>query len=146
MINRKKKIAAKIARFILLAIFLIAAILPLFWIFVTSIKDGTEIYTFPLKYWPDKPSLNSYRELFSDAARALGRHPLLVTVPNFLLRAAGALGDMLHRMGISTDLSKSNVTMLMINNHYNATKAEKELGFKAAPIDFRQMLSCNSGE
>ena len=32
MINRKKKIAAKIARFILLAIFLIAAILPLFWI------------------------------------------------------------------------------------------------------------------
>ncbi len=65
MINRKKKIAAKIARFILLAIFLIAAILPLFWIFVTSIKDGTEIYTFPLKYWPDKPSLNSYRELFS---------------------------------------------------------------------------------
>ena len=88
----------------------------------------------------------SYRELFSDAAKALGRHPLLVTVPNFLLRAAGALGDMLHKMGVSTDLSKSNVTMLMINNHYNATKAEKELGFKAAPIDFKEMLSCDSGE
>ena len=34
----------------------------------------------------------------------------------------------------------------MINNHYNATKAEKELGFKAAPIDFKEMLSCDSGE
>lgn len=84
----------------------------------------------------------SYRELFTDAAGALGRHPLLVTVPNCILRAAGALGDMLHRIGISTELSKSNVTMLMIDNHYNTTKAEKELGFKAAPIDFQEMLSC----
>ena len=31
--------------------------------------------------------------------------------------------------------------MLMINNHYNTTKAEKELGFKAAPIDFKELLS-----
>ena len=65
MINRNKKIAMSVVRAILLAIFLIAALLPLYWIFVTSIKAGTEIYTFPLKYWPDKPSLDSYRELFS---------------------------------------------------------------------------------
>lgn len=83
----------------------------------------------------------SYRELFSDAAKAIGRHPLLITVPNFLLKAAGALGDLLHKMGVSTELSKSNVTMLMINNHYHTDKAEKELGFKAAPINFREMLS-----
>ena len=83
----------------------------------------------------------SYRELFSEAANAIGRHPLLITVPNFLLKAAGALGDLLHKMGISSDLSTANVTMLMINNHYNATKAEKELGFKAAPADFREILS-----
>ena len=83
----------------------------------------------------------SYHELFSEAANAIGRHPLLITVPNFLLKAAGALGDLLHKMGISSDLSTANVTMLMINNHYNATKAEKELGFKAAPADFREILS-----
>lgn len=83
----------------------------------------------------------SYRELFSEAANAIGRHPLLISVPNFLLKAAGALGDLLHKMGISSDLSTANVTMLMINNHYNATKAEKELGFKAAPADFREILS-----
>ena len=52
MINRNKKIAMSVVRAILLAIFLIAALLPLYWIFVTSIKAGTEIYTFPLKYWP----------------------------------------------------------------------------------------------
>lgn len=83
----------------------------------------------------------SYRELFSQAAEAIGRHPLLVTVPDFLLKAAGAFGDLLHKMGISSELSRSNVTMLMINNHYNTTKAEKELGFKAAPIDFKELLS-----
>lgn len=65
MINRKKKIAAATARVILLALFLIAAILPLFWIFVTSIKDASEIYTFPLTYWPEKISFASYEELFS---------------------------------------------------------------------------------
>ncbi len=65
MINRQKRKIAGAVRAILLAIYLIVAILPLYWIFVTSIKDGTEIYAFPLKYWPAKPSLNSYRELFS---------------------------------------------------------------------------------
>ena len=45
MINRNKKIAMSVVRAILLAIFLIAALLPLYWIFVTSIKAGTEIYT-----------------------------------------------------------------------------------------------------
>ena len=65
MINRNKKIAMSIVRTVLLALFLIAALLPLYWIFVTSIKAGNEIYTFPLKYWPEKPSFDSYRELFS---------------------------------------------------------------------------------
>lgn len=83
----------------------------------------------------------SYRELFSEAAAAIGRHPLLITVPNFLLKAAGAIGDLMHKAGLSSDLSTSNVTMLMINNHYNTDKAERELGFKAAPIDFRELLS-----
>ena len=58
MINRNKKIAMSIVRTVLLALFLIAALLPLYWIFVTSIKAGTEIYTFPLKYWPEKPSFD----------------------------------------------------------------------------------------
>ena len=50
MINRNKKIAMSIVRTVMLALFLIAALLPLYWIFVTSIKAGNEIYTFPLKY------------------------------------------------------------------------------------------------
>ncbi len=65
MINRKKKIAFKIIRVALLVVYLLAAIMPLYWTFVTSIKSPEEIYQFPLKYWPDKPSFQSYKKLFS---------------------------------------------------------------------------------
>lgn len=65
MINGKKKIAGNILRFLLLTIYLLAAIIPLFWIFITSIKSTDEIYTMPLKYFPSNPSFASYKKLFS---------------------------------------------------------------------------------
>lgn len=65
MINRKKKIAYKIFRAVMLALYLLAAILPLYWIFVTSIKSADEIYTVPLIYFPENPSFTSYEKLFS---------------------------------------------------------------------------------
>lgn len=64
MIGRKKKIAAKIARVILLALFLVAAVLPLYWIFITSLKGQEELYAFPLVYFPKHPSFDSYLKLF----------------------------------------------------------------------------------
>ena len=94
----------------------------------------------PQEAW-SSPSKKGVTVKTTSSQAGIGRHPLLITVPNFLLKAAGALGDLLHKMGISSDLSTANVTMLMINNHYNATKAENELGFKAAPADFREILS-----
>ncbi|MDR2758732.1 MAG: carbohydrate ABC transporter permease [Spirochaetaceae bacterium] len=61
---KKCKHAAGIAlRFIALALFLAFAVLPLFWIFITSIKPVQEIYTFPLRYFPSKISLTGYSKL-----------------------------------------------------------------------------------
>ena len=65
MINRKKRIAYKIFRAVMLAIYLLAAIIPLYWIFITSIKSVDEIYTVPLIYFPSNPSFESYEKLFS---------------------------------------------------------------------------------
>lgn len=65
MINKNKIIALKIVRVVLLILFLIASVMPLYWIFVTSIKDPQEIYTFPLTYFSKKPSFASYEKLFS---------------------------------------------------------------------------------
>jgi len=52
-------------RVVILICFFLAATLPLFWIFVTSIKNGTELYAIPLVYWPKEPTIAAYQRLFS---------------------------------------------------------------------------------
>ena len=52
-------------RVVILICFFLAATLPLFWIFVTSIKSGTELYAIPLVYWPKEPTIAAYQRLFS---------------------------------------------------------------------------------
>lgn len=67
MANIKKQTLFSLLRFLALAIFLLFAIAPLLWIIITSLKPTQEIYTFPIKYFPSKPSIESYRKLFSFA-------------------------------------------------------------------------------
>lgn len=63
----KKRRLQAVLRFIGLSIFLVVAIFPLVWIFLTSIKPATEVYTFPVKYLPSKPTFEAYKYLFSFA-------------------------------------------------------------------------------
>ncbi|AEX85219.1 ABC-type sugar transport system, permease component [Marinitoga piezophila KA3] len=60
----KKKKQVKILRFILLLLFAIFALFPLYWIILTSFKPVSELYTFPIKYWTNNPSLYGYKKLF----------------------------------------------------------------------------------
>ncbi|WP_448516830.1 carbohydrate ABC transporter permease [Pseudothermotoga sp.] len=62
-----KKRAINILRAIGLGIFLVVALFPLVWIFLTSIKPATEVYTFPVKYLPSRATFEAYRYLFSFA-------------------------------------------------------------------------------
>lgn len=59
------KIIGKFLKFIALMMFLILALVPLYWVIVTSLKNSKEIYTFPLKYLPKIVSFESYRQLFT---------------------------------------------------------------------------------
>ncbi len=61
------RILWKVLRFILLGIYLIFALFPLVWIFLTSIKPPMEVYSFPVRYIPSKPTLQNYERLFSYA-------------------------------------------------------------------------------
>ncbi len=61
---RKKHILAKSFRFFFLSLYLLAAVVPLFWIFITSVKPSTEVYTYPLIYWPKHFTLENYKFLF----------------------------------------------------------------------------------
>ncbi|WP_448522663.1 carbohydrate ABC transporter permease [Pseudothermotoga sp.] len=62
-----KKRAIGILRAIGLGIFLVVALFPLIWIFLTSIKPATEVYTFPVKYLPSRATFEAYGYLFSFA-------------------------------------------------------------------------------
>lgn len=59
------KIIEKFLKFIALMIYLIFALIPLYWIIITSLKNSKEIYTFPIKYLPEIISFESYRKLFA---------------------------------------------------------------------------------
>ena len=62
---KRKSLLEKTLRTAALLLFLVLAIGPLYWIFITSLKGPKEIYTWPLRYWPSTPTLESYRKLFS---------------------------------------------------------------------------------
>ncbi|QQO11279.1 carbohydrate ABC transporter permease [Breznakiella homolactica] len=57
----------RLSRFIALALFLAFAVLPLFWIIITSLKPSQEIYTFPLRYFPSRISFAGYQKLLGFA-------------------------------------------------------------------------------
>ena len=59
-----KKHVLLVLKIIALGMFLIVAIFPLYWMFVTSIKDATETYSFPVSYWPEHPTIQNYIYLF----------------------------------------------------------------------------------
>lgn len=60
-----KRAAGTGIRVILLVMFFLSATLPLFWIFITSIKSGTELYEIPLVYFPKEPTIEAYKKLFT---------------------------------------------------------------------------------
>ena len=51
--RKTKKIVFNFFRIIILAMFLLFAVLPLFWIFITSLKSNEELYALPIIYWPN---------------------------------------------------------------------------------------------
>ena len=59
------KYLGKIFKFIALSLYLIFALLPLYWIIVTSLKGPKEIYTFPIKYIPSPITFESYKNIFT---------------------------------------------------------------------------------
>lgn len=98
----KKQQVFGIGRFLLLALYLAAAILPLYWILVTSLKGPKEIYTMPLQYIPSHLTFESYRKLFSFSSFSLYfRNSLMIALVSSLLAMAVSIlsGFALSRYG-----------------------------------------------
>lgn len=75
-----------------------------------------------------------YKELFRRMAAEFHVRRMYVSLPDWLLRLAGKFGDLLARCGISTELSTTNMAMLLAENFYHTDKAWKEIGFKARDL------------
>ncbi|HHT69267.1 MAG TPA: carbohydrate ABC transporter permease [Firmicutes bacterium] len=58
------KVIQRVIRVVLLALFLVLSLGPLYWVIVTSLKGGQEIYTFPIRYWPSQVTFENYQYLF----------------------------------------------------------------------------------
>jgi multiple sugar transport system permease protein len=82
------RIAGGAFKTVVLALFLLFAVLPLFWVIVTSLKPLSEIYLFPLRYLPSKITLDGYRKLLSFAHFG---HYFANSLVISLLAAAGGL-------------------------------------------------------
>ncbi|MFB4167356.1 carbohydrate ABC transporter permease [Virgibacillus sp. JSM 102003] len=53
-----------LAKVIFLGLFLIFSIFPLYWILITSLKPREDMFTFPLKYWPETITFENYVNIF----------------------------------------------------------------------------------
>lgn len=62
-----KKIILRLFKSLALLLYLLFALAPLLWIFITSIKPPEDVYTFPIKYWTEHPTFAAYQYLFEFA-------------------------------------------------------------------------------
>ena len=86
------------------------------------------------------------REFYGLESKVLGYRQRLVSLPDWMVLAAGWLGDALRAMGIRTQLSSNNVRQLMVTEHYDNRCAREELSMpitdmESAIRDFYQWRS-----
>lgn len=76
----------------------------------------------------------TFRQFYALCAEAGGYRQLFVTLPDWLIRTAGRLGDLLRGMGLRTSLSSVNVGLLMAREYFSNAKARAELQMPQTPL------------
>jgi len=77
----------------------------------------------------------TYREFFEKLGDFFGSRPILVQIPQAVLRLLGFFGDILKKLGIKTSLSKVNMDILVVNNFYSNKKSKRELKMRYKSIE-----------
>jgi len=62
IIERKSRVGV-LTKVVVLGIFLFFTVFPLFWLFLSSLKDRLDIFTFPPRFFFN-PTIENYRGLF----------------------------------------------------------------------------------
>ncbi|MBP5336070.1 MAG: NAD-dependent epimerase/dehydratase family protein [Bacteroidales bacterium] len=74
------------------------------------------------------------REFYQLQARVCGYRQRFVTLPAPLVRLAGRLGDLLQALGVRTILCTRNTDQLLVEEWYDCSRAESELGLPHTPV------------
>lgn len=80
------KLTRRTLTYVMLFVFLICALFPIYWIFITSIKSQLEIYNIVPTFWPKKIVWTSYVTIFSSPnfVASLRNSLFVATVVSFL--------------------------------------------------------------
>ena len=78
----------------------------------------------------------TYRELWTQMARVVGRRPPLTTLPRWVNWTAGAFGDLYGKVsGKEPLINSANTQMGSLYHWYSSDKAESELGYKIGSVN-----------
>lgn len=114
--RRFRSVLWGIGKTLLLAFFLVLAIVPLYWIFITSLKGPKGIYSYPLVYFPKHPTLESYKTLFSFAQFGVYfRNSILVSV---LASACSVMISMFSGFGLSRLRSRRSRNRVLLSLYF----------------------------
>ena len=91
--NRKqKRLIVGLVRFLILTLFLLAVLAPLYWLLVTSFMTSGEINSLQVTYWPQQVTLENYQKLFQVTNfGTYMKNSLIVTFSSSLLVLAFSL-------------------------------------------------------
>ena len=78
---RYKRVKECLLRWIPIALWLTFVLFPYVWMFLTSLKEPSELYTSPIQYLPKKPTFAGYKLLMETT-----------TLPQFILYSLLVVG------------------------------------------------------
>lgn len=76
----------------------------------------------------------TFARFFAEQAATMGYRQHCIELPDWLVRAAGRMGDALRALHIPTALSSRNVALLLMEEHYDNSRARADLGLAETPI------------
>lgn len=76
----------------------------------------------------------SIKEFYQLQAKVCGYRQLVVSLPDWILLAAGRAGDLLRWCGVKTQLATRNVRQLMVREYYSCQKAISELAMPQSDV------------
>lgn len=72
----------------------------------------------------------SFIEFFKHQRKLGGYKQWIIHIPDWALKCAGYVGDMVRKAGIETELCTMNIDQLLVQEYYTGEKAKRELDMK----------------